>query len=645
VWGANVQGRALGLAVADGRLFVSTDTGAIVCFGRAGELGPSRGTVVDGLAETVSEDTPDRPEIRSILQRINSTPAARQGYGLLLGSEDLQLTKSIARESDLQLQLVVRDTQLAAVMRQELLACGLYGSRVTVVHLTNDVLPYTDGFANVVIDEAALAGRPSSWSSPERFRVLRPYGSLIWSTHWDQPGVSPPLDGAADWTHLYANTANTAATDDRYLAANMQLQWFGGPGPRGMVDRHLRGPSPLVASGRVYIPAENGLIGVDSFNGTELWRLSLPGSQRYSIPYDSGYMAADGNHVFIAVRDALWTVDGRTGEVTERRPLPSIHPQGQRHWGYVGAVDGAVFGSVQKPAAARQEPSRHAIDEAYWSRQPLVTSEVIFRLGPDKVRPVWSYTGGAMINTTITIFSNRLFFLESRHPSLQEHPTGRIPLKELTAAGLHLVALDSVSGVKRWERRLDLRHCENIVYLSAAQGLLALVGSGVTPNEDSRYVVRVFDTSTGEEHWSAAHDHGKPGALGHGEQVHHPVILGDLLVTEPVIYELQTGRPYSPDGDEGRWQITRPGHSCGTMSGAGSCLFFRADNPTVVDVRSTGPNGQAYHKLAPTRPGCWINMIPANGLLLIPEASAGCVCAYPIQTSMAFRVAGSSEPE
>ena len=36
------------------------------------------------------------------------------------------------------------------------------------------------------------------------------------------------------------------------------------------------------------------------------------------------------------------------------------------------------------------------------------------------------------------------------------------------------------------------------------------------------------------------------------------------------------------------------------------------------------------------RLGCWINMITAGGLILVPEASSGCSCDYPIQTSFAF---------
>ena len=37
-----------------------------------------------------------------------------------------------------------------------------------------------------------------------------------------------------------------------------------------------------------------------------------------------------------------------------------------------------------------------------------------------------------------------------------------------------------------------------------------------------------------------------------------------------------------------------------------------------------------------SRPGCWINIVPACGLILIPEASSGCSCPYPLQASMAF---------
>jgi hypothetical protein len=37
------------------------------------------------------------------------------------------------------------------------------------------------------------------------------------------------------------------------------------------------------------------------------------------------------------------------------------------------------------------------------------------------------------------------------------------------------------------------------------------------------------------------------------------------------------------------------------------------------------------------RPGCWINAIPAGGLVLVPDASAGCRCSYQNRSWMALQ--------
>jgi len=46
--------------------------------------------------------------------------------------------------------------------------------------------------------------------------------------------------------------------------------------------------------------------------------------------------------------------------------------------------------------------------------------------------------------------------------------------------------------------------------------------------------------------------------------------------------------------------------------------------------------GQQKPVTTETRPGCWINLIPAGGLLLAPEASSGCTCNFSVQTSLAL---------
>jgi len=49
-----------------------------------------------------------------------------------------------------------------------------------------------------------------------------------------------------------------------------------------------------------------------------------------------------------------------------------------------------------------------------------------------------------------------------------------------------------------------------------------------------------------------------------------------------------------------------------------------------------GENGKSKNLTNVNRPGCWINIIPAGGLVLVPEASSGCSCNFPVQTSFAF---------
>ncbi|MCK5457490.1 MAG: hypothetical protein KAI45_10230, partial [Melioribacteraceae bacterium] len=69
------------------------------------------------------------------------------------------------------------------------------------------------------------------------------------------------------------------------------------------------------------------------------------------------------------------------------------------------------------------------------------------------------------------------------------------------------------------------------------------------------------------------------------------------------------------------------------LSGSASNLFARGSNPKMYDI--TGKqSGEPITRVS--RPGCWINIIPAGNVVSIPEASSGCTCDYPIQTSFVF---------
>ena len=130
--------------------------------------------------------------------------------------------------------------------------------------------------------------------------------------------------------------------------------------------------------------------------------------------------------------------------------------------------------------------------------------------------------------------------------------------------------------------------------------------------------------------WRREQDNHKNPGGDHGEQTLHPVIVGDAVYAEPCAYDLATGQPLA------NWTFNRGGHGCGTMSASAHQLFYRAGNPAMLDLRT----GQASRLSTVSRPGCWINIIPAGGLVLVPEASSGCTCGFPVQTSYGFAPRG-----
>ena len=636
-----VDGRAGGLAAANRQLIVSTDLGTFHCFGIA------PGTEVNDISKTAGSTTdlkifPAQMNEKAAgqFQLLTQTLAGSKGYGLILGAENAGLIQRLINETDLKLVVVDGDPTTVARLRSLMMRTGAYGTRISVHHIDGDQLPFTDYFANTIIDGSVDSNDTlRSWSESEIKRVLRPNGGALWKKPYEQALTRGPLEGAGEWTHLYANSANTSSTEDKLIHEDVVLQWFGGPGPRRMVDRHLRAPAPLVANGRLFVLGENTIIGVDAYNGTELWETELPGSQRYSMPYDAGYATTDGDHVFIAVRDECWILDAATGK--RIRTLGHRGADGivDGRWGYVGLWNDRLFGTVQFPTASRQTPSRHQIDIDYLSNQPVVTGRAFFCMDPESGDRTWKYQRGVIVNPTITIADGRIYFIESFNEKVLHDQSGRIPLDVITNENCHLVALDAATGERVIDLPIDLPMCRSVLYMSYANDSLVIVGSGQTEDKDAGYSVRVLDGLSGQEYWRASHSNQKPGALGHGEQVHHPVLLGETLIAEPVLYNQRTGARVNPDSTDNSapWFINRPGHSCGTMSGAGDCVFFRANNPTVMTLDESLSSETRFRKLSPSRVGCWINIIPAQGLVLIPEASSGCVCGYALQTSMAFR--------
>jgi len=210
-----------------------------------------------------------------------------------------------------------------------------------------------------------------------------------------------------------------------------------------------------------------------------------------------------------------------------------------------------------------------------------------------------------------------------------------------------VVALDAYTGQMRWQKPLDLSGCGgeahgriNWTRMAAKlatmydRGVLVVFGVYLDGHHWAKFFAGHF-----ADRWIAALRGGDGGTLWSrpvGFRV-RPLIIGDTLHAEPWKLDLHTGEPKTQahpiTGQPYRWQFARPGHHCGCPSASPHCLFFRSFTLGYYDL--VGDFGTIH--FGGQRPGCWINAIPAAGLVLVPEASAGCRCSFPNACTIAFQ--------
>ena len=654
LWEAPVEGAAYSLAVAGGRLFVSTDTGTVHCFSPAGASPPGGARISAGQPG----EGDGEPSYKHSAETILDIAGLDKGYCFVLDCVNGELALELASRTKLQVVAVCADEDIAGRVRKKLDAAGVYGRAVAHVG-TLAGLGYADYLANLVVFEGVLDRRSPTKEMAALRRLLKPDGGIailgadlalglsvqgavnrFYSSagrHWNRlkrdSGVwgslrTPALKGAGEWTHMYGDSGNTVCSGDELVKGPFELQWFGRPGPRNLVDRHHRTVAPLVKDGRMFLSGDDRIIATDSYNGTPLWDEVITGTRRIGAVRDSGNMVVSKKALYVAAGAECLALGLDTGKRLKSYPVPPAADGKVRHWAYICNTAGKLIGSSVRPGSLRTEVGRQTIVDVYHDAKSIVCSGALFCLDADSGKRSWVYhpRRGAVINTTLAVASGRAWFVESANPSTLEGPVDRYTLDKLLSGGAELVCLGIDDGKVRWRRALaDLkaRHC---LFLSSANGIVVISGSRNEGNT-VRYDLSAFDAGRGKRLWSRSQDTGFKAGGNHGEQDHRHAVIGKVLYAEPFAYDLRSGKPVSG------WKWNKGARSgCGNVSASLSNLFFRDGSASFFDL-SRGVHDKVTNI---SRPGCWINMIPAGGLLLIPEGSSGCTCNYAVQGSMAF---------
>jgi len=634
VWDADVDGTVYGLAVADGRLYASTDRGAIYCFGSG--TGSPKVWAVKSTKPKAAKNAAYVTAAEEIIRQTGVT----EGYCLDLACGDGQLSLELAHRTKLQIYCVEKDPAKVKAARRLFDSAGLYGVRVTVHQADPAKVPYPNYFADLVVSGRSVTKGPSIISVEEAQRMQCPDGGIA---RIGRPGsmqqfLRRPLDGAGSWTHQNADAANTLCSTDTVVRGPLKMLWFRDT-DFVMPSRHNRAPAPLVDRGRMFTEGLNGLRATNIYNGRTLWELPLEdillpfhkGESSIGVAWTGSNFCVGDNRIYIHARDKCLCLDVKTGrKVAELKPPPL--PDGKPgKWGYIAYSKGTLFGTLAneqyliKGWASKLDTSEQFTESVLFFAMDARTGSLKWTFEPEH----------SIRHNAIALAPGRVYLIDRpRAPAdeffdpdagqkeakqraaasglteeeellrLKEHPTGR------------LLALDAETGKVLWKN--DDEVFGTMLAFSSEHNVLLMSYQPVhQATRLSEWGDRMagIHPSDGKRLWDVKADYKS-----------HPILNDRTIYAQPGAWDLLTGEKLP-------FTFTRS-YGCGIPVGSTRMLVFRSATLGYCDLAAGTGAAENYGGI---RPGCWINAIPAGGLVLMADAASWCSCSYLNQATCALQ--------
>ncbi len=617
-----VDGAPLGLAVADGKLYVSTDQGSIYCMGKEK---PQQQIVHKKQLDTNSygDNQKFAEAAEDSIRKTNVT----EGFCLDLGCGAGELAYELAKRTDLQICAIDPDPKNVAEARKKLIAAGLYGTKVIVHQGDLSATGYPDYFADLIVSGRSVLEGAHAVPVLEMRRLQRPYGGMTYLGSAENAKVTSrdALSGAANWTHQYTNTANTCCSLDEIVKGPLEVLWFR-DADQDMPQRHGRGPSPLFYNGRLYVMGLNALRCVDAYNGRTLWEYPFPGILK---AYDQDHLmgtAGTGsvfcitpNGVYVHQDDLCYRIDSTTGELLDKFSAPPLPDGTPSTWGYIASVGDTLFGTVADTS--------HIVKWRYLQgdmSSQFTESKSLFAVDARTGKQKWVFHAEDSIRHNTIGIGDGLIYLIDRPLAVQD----RIDYEKKKRRGESgkeeevipehqtgtLYALDMETGDVVWKKESDI--FGTLLAVSVPSDVLLMTYQPTRFRLDSEIGGRMaaYRASNGEKMWDIK-----------AEYASRPLINGNLIYAQPSAWNLLTG-------EQTEFNFSRS-YGCGTIAGSKNMMVFRSATLGYIDLTK----GEETHNYGGVRAGCWINAIPAGGLLLVPDAVSGCVCSYQMHASVALQ--------
>ena len=682
IWETKVNGNVTGLAATDNVLLVSTEAGYIHAF--SSEAKSSEPTKWPEQFVKAFDD--DRQKFfDDAAAEILKRSGQKTGFCLIVGNEEGRLAAALAAQSDLTIFAVEDDPAKARASRERLERAGLHGSRITVVNCSEKEIPFANYFANLVVSETHIRSGKLPCEATSVARFVKPCGGTVMV---GTPASAPTqtaeswlsemlrqihgetgregnwlvfrrgqLPGAGEWSHQYGNVANTSLSNDVHVRDGLGVLWYGDPGPSSMINRHEAAGAPLSTNGRMFIQGVDSVMAYDAYNGNFLWDYKNPGAIRTGVfnNRETHNLAASQDSLFVAVDNKCTELDGASGKVVAEYVTPKSEDGLPRAWAYVASDRNQLFGTSTLRAELDKRLRRRGL-------KVKSKTDAIFAFDTETKKQAWAYRGENILHTTIAIGPERVYFIDSsltpeerqalylRDKGDLKKLTGDAAKKaeaEMKAMDVRLaVALDRRTGEKVWERPVNVTDTTNVssgggnLTVMFADGYVLLCGANANGHYWKQFLsgkfekrkLIVLDAKSGKELWSK-----------NANYMNRPAVIGGEVFAEPWAFKLATGEPkkrvHPVTGKESDWRFSRPGHHCGIVTATPNMMFFRSGFIGYYDLyKDSGTKHFAGQRL-----GCWVNAIPGNGLVMIPEASAGCVCQFSIAATVVLEPKSESK--
>jgi outer membrane protein assembly factor BamB len=347
-WQTETGGTPSELAAADGKLFVTTREGRVLCFG---------GTAIQtrNWPRELTKLSP-APSWENKARELLELPGANEGYCVVLGLADGGLVAELLRQSGLKVIAIDENPATVKALRQKLAAADLLGSRASVHVGKPATLGLPQYLANLVVSEETTVPQKTVQAA---LTALRPYGGVAClplpqgtdlagqlAARRDEFSIGFAPDaavirrtggpaGAANWEHETAGPGNTWMSRDRAVKAPLGVLWFGGPAEAAKLyrSRHSDPCTARVVDGRLFIYGNGRVTAADAYTGRVLWSRRLPQRKPYQNrrsyttagPFPGPTGDTPATAWYVAKSDAIYVSYGQACEVWDPTTGKTLH--------------------------------------------------------------------------------------------------------------------------------------------------------------------------------------------------------------------------------------------------------------------------------------------------------------------------------